>query len=206
MRITKHVAGGGSWSQFLTKHGNFCAWAPKTSYIFIFYRRNRKFFPPRGFFWGGQKTPISNIQTRLLALFFNGSCWKSVCTLIVRPLLGLNIKIELLSTRAWLIFFADFYLYSRDRRYKEMRKDKKGGGSSFPHCSTKHGNFCARALKTGYIFIFQHRNQKNVLLRGLFLGSKKPQFSDIRPVSWPCFSMDLAENQYEHSFLDLLET
>ena len=154
VRITKHVAGGGgSWAQFLTKHGNFCAWAPKTSYIFIFYRRNRKFFPPRGFFWGGQKTPISNIQTRLLALFFNGSCWKSVFKLIFRSSLELNISLELLSTMSWLVFYADFYRYSSECIYNYVINVKRGRGDSFTNFSAKYEDFCAWALKTSNIFI-----------------------------------------------------
>ena len=54
----KHVAGGEVWGscpQFLTKHGNLYAWAPKISFIFIFYCQNRKFFPLGFFLGGGQK-------------------------------------------------------------------------------------------------------------------------------------------------------
>ena len=33
-------------------------------------------------------------------------------------------------------------------------------------------------------------------------GSKNPNFQMFKPVSWPYFSIDCAENKFAHSFLD----
>ena len=66
--------------------------------------------------------------------------------------------------------------------------------------STKNGNFCAWAPKTNYIFIFQRRNRNFFFTSEFLEGSKYPNCSIFKPVSWPYFSIHFAENQYAQSF------
>ena len=95
-------------------------------------------------------------------------------------------------------FFADFHQYSSDRRYKYMIKVERGGGS-FAHFINQTREFlCMGTQNSLYFHILASKLKKNSP-KGVFGGSKNPNFPIFKLVSWPYFSMDRAENHYAPS-------